>query len=68
MYVDRSRGWVKRQRAGLTGTFLCETVQRNAARPQRGRGPLKTIASLAIRGINMLDTSPHRGNAFVTPR
>lgn len=35
--------------------------------PQRGRGPLGTIGSLAIRGINMLDTSPARGNAFVTP-
>lgn len=35
--------------------------------PQRGRGPLGTIGSLAIQGINMLDTSPARGNAFVTP-
>jgi len=35
--------------------------------PQRGRGPLGTIGSPAIRGINMLDTSPARGNAFVTP-
>lgn len=40
---------------------------REEGRPHRGRGPLGTIGSPAIRGINMLDTSPPRGNAFVTP-
>lgn len=34
---------------------------------QRGRGPLGTIGSPVNQGINMLDTSPPRGNAFVTP-
>lgn len=36
-------------------------------RQQRGRGPLGTIGSPVNQGINMLDTSPPRGNAFVTP-
>lgn len=68
MYVDRSRGWVERQRVNLTGTFPCELLEKkDGGLPQRGRGPLGTIGSPAIRGINMLDTSPARGNAFVTP-
>lgn len=67
MYVDRSRGWVERQRAGLTRIFPCETGEEGRSLLQRGRSPLRTIGSPAIRGINMLDTSPARGNAFVTP-
>lgn len=45
--------------------FPCETIQ--GRRTERGRGPLGTIGSPTIRGINMPDTSPPRGNAFVTP-
>lgn len=28
MYVDRSRGWVERQRVNLTGTFPCELLEK----------------------------------------
>lgn len=69
MWVDRWR----RQRATLTrrafppgwkGEGKGRTWSR---RQQRGRGPLGTIGSPVNQGINMLDTSPPRGNAFVTP-
>lgn len=73
MYVDRSRGWVGGTTKGrLDGDFsvrgtVGKKEEEGRTRPQRGRGPLGTIGSPAIRGINMLDTSPPRGNAFVTP-
>lgn len=73
MYVDRSRGWMKRQRLGLTTRFFCawngreEGRRRRMEPPPRDRDPLGIIGSLAMRGINILDTSSRRGNAFVTP-
>lgn len=71
MYADPSHGWAGRQWVSLTVTFPCQGRRKKKkeerSRPQRGRGPLGTIGNPTIRGINMLDTSPPRGNAFVTP-
>lgn len=68
MYVDRSCGWVERQRAGLTETFPCEMVEKkDQVYRAAWSWPIRdSIGGPAIRGINMLNTSPARGNAFVT--
>lgn len=68
-YVRRSQPRMGGTTKGrLDGNFsVRDAGEEGQSPPQRGRGPLGTIGSPAIRGINMLDTSPARGNAFVTP-
>jgi len=74
-YLSGGTKYVRRSQPRMGGTTKGKPDRNFSVRdggeegqslPQRGRGPLGTIGSLTIRGINMLDTSPARGNAFVT--